>query len=131
MSSQFETANAIIDGWHEHLEITRPAFNEEKARGALSNIRRILEALKQQKECNLLEAVSADVQSKQIADEWQVIINSARSCNDIINNALQQITQYKESLNRINIEQLEQQIRELNFAKIRFRPDIIDLFKIG
>lgn len=128
LSSQFETANAIIDGWHEHLEITRPAFNEEKARGALSNIRRILEALKQQKECNLLEAVSADVQSKQIADEWQVIINSARSCNDIINNALQQITQYKESLNRINIEQLEQQIRELNFAKIRFRPDIIDLF---
>lgn len=128
LKSQFETANAIIDGWQQHLEITRPAFNEEEARGALSNIRRILEALKQKKECNLLEAVSADGQSKQIADEWQVIIDSARSCNDIINKALQQITQYKESLKGINIEQLEQQIRELNVAKIRFRPDIIDLF---
>jgi wobble nucleotide-excising tRNase len=127
LKSQFETASAIIDGWQEHLEIIRPAFNEVEARGALSNIRHILEALKQHKESNLLEAVSTDEMSKQIDKEWQVIINSTRSCNDTINNALQRITQYKESLIRVNIEQLEQQIKELDFAKIRFRPDVVDL----
>src|SRR5690606_24298602 len=33
----------------------------------------------------------------------------------------------KESLIRVNIEQLEQQIKDLDFAKIRFRPDVVDL----
>lgn len=128
LKSQFETANTIIDSWQQHLEVNRPAFNEEEARRALSNIRHILETLKKYKESNLLEAVSTVEQLKKINDEWQTIINSTRSCNDIIESALQQIMQYKQSLIEVNIEQLEQQIRELNFAKIRFRPDVVELF---
>lgn len=128
MKSHFEKASAVIDGWQEHLEIIRPAFNEDEARNALSNIRRILEELKQQKESNLLEAVNTDRQLKEIVDEYQVIINVASACNANINDAIKQITQYKESLNSVDIEQLEQQIKELNLAKIRYRSDIIDLF---
>lgn len=127
LKSQFETTNAVIGGWQEHLEIIRPTFNEDEARKALSNIKIILETLKEQKECNLLDAVSIDEQSKQIADEWKIIMNATCLCNDVINDALQRITQYKETLNSVNIEQLEQQIRELNVAKVRYRPDIIDL----
>lgn len=127
LKSQFEITNAVIGGWQEHLEIIRPTFNEGEIRKALSNIKIILETLKQQKECNLLDAVSIDEQSKQIADEWQIIMNATCLCNDVIDDALQRITQYKETLNSVNIEQLEQQIRELNVAKVRYRPDIIDL----
>jgi wobble nucleotide-excising tRNase len=92
MKSHFEKASAVIDGWQEHLEIIRPAFNEDEARNALSNIRRILEELKQQKESNLLEAVNIDRQLKEIVDEYQVIINVASACNANINDAIKQIT---------------------------------------
>lgn len=125
---EFETASAVIDGWQEHLEINPPTFNEEIARTALLNIKRILEALKQQKEYDLLGIISTDEQSRQIANEWQVIIDAVNSCNNTINNASQQIIQYKETLNSLNIEQLEVQIKELDFAKIRYRQDVIDLF---
>lgn len=128
LKTRCETTNAVIGGWQEHLEIAYPIFNEAEARGALSNIRCILETLKQQKECNLLESVDIAEQSNQIHDEWQVIINAVNSCNDNINSALQQITQYKESLGGLNIGLLEQQIKELELVKIRFSAHTIDLF---
>lgn len=128
LKSRCEITNAVISGWQEHLEIVYPIFNELEAREALSNIRRILETLKLQKECNLLEAVDIEEQSNQIHNEWQVIVNAVSSCNDNISNALQQITEYKASLDGLNIGLLEQQIKELELVKIRFRPDVIDLF---
>lgn len=128
LKSQFETANAVIDGWQEHLEVIHPVFNEDEAREALSNIKRILETLKQQKEYDLLEVIYTDEESRKIADASQVIMNVVSSCNNMINNAIHQIVQYKETLSSLNIEELEQQVKELELVKIRYRADIIGLF---
>ena len=127
LKSQVETASAVINGWQEYLEILPPTFNESDSRQALSNIRTILERLKQQKESNLLEEISTDDQTHQIVDNWQVIINALDSCNEQINISIQQIAEYKENLSNVDIEQLRQQINELEFAQVRHREDIIDL----
>jgi len=127
LKSQFDTATAVIDGWQEHLEISPPIFDEHSARKTLLNIKDILEALKQRKEAGILEAVGTEEDINRITIEWQEIIRLIRLRNEFIANAIQQITQYKEGLNALSIEQLERMISEIELAKIRYRPDIVAL----
>ncbi|OPH50849.1 AAA family ATPase [Vibrio campbellii] len=127
LKAEFDTASAVVDGWQEHLELERPVFDEDECRAALSNIRGILESLKQQKESNLLEAVDYSVSLESITSEWQKIIHSVEQCNESINQSLELIAFYKENLEAIEIPQLEQQIKSLELAKIRYRTDIVEM----
>lgn len=127
LRSQFESANAVIDGWQEYIETPRPTFNEDEARNALVSIQNILEALKQEKESNLLDSIGNEEHLNQINDKLQVINHVASLCNIKINNAIQQIIKYKQGLQSVNIENLQKQISELELVKVRFRPDIVAL----
>lgn len=127
LKASFEVAIVSINGWQEHLEISLPTFNENDSRQAILDIKSILETLKEQKECNLLEKISTEEQRKQIIENWKSIINIVDACNDNINIAIQKITEYKESLRGINIEQLEQQIFNLQLSKTRHSNDIVSL----
>lgn len=127
LKSQFETASAVIDGWQEHLELDLPAFNADECRTVLANIRSVLESLKHDKEANLLDSVDCSESINRITDEWQKIIESVGLCNESIKRSLVQVEGYKETLGALNIPQIEQKIRSLELAKVRYRSDVVDM----
>lgn len=127
LKARFETASAIIDGWQEHVEVVPPVFDENTARGAFSNIRTLLEDLRNRKEVSLLDRIGEEDEKTAVAEEWQSILDVISMCNESITNAVLQITQYKDSLAALNIQELQQQIYDLDLAKIRYRQDVVDL----
>ncbi len=127
LKARFETASAVIDGWQEHVEVPPQVFDENAARIALSNIKALLEDLKNRKEVSLLDGVGTEDDKSSVSTEWQSILDIIAICNESISNAGQQITHYKDNLAALNIEELQQQIRDLELAKIRHRPDVVDL----
>ena len=128
LKSRFETASAVIDGWQEHIEVIPPTFDENAARAALSNIKTLFDALKESKEVNLLDAVSSEENRSEVARNWQEVLDIVVACNDSISNAMAVITDYKNNLAALSIENLQHQIRDLEWAKTRYRQDVIDLF---
>ncbi|ATC96533.1 AAA family ATPase [Pseudoalteromonas tunicata] len=128
LKSRFETASAVIDGWQEHVEVIPPTFDENSARDALSNIETLLNALRESKEVNLLDAVGSEDNKNEVARIWQEVIEVVVACNNSISNATAVITNYKNSLAALSIENLKNQIRDLEWAKIRYRQDVVDLF---
>jgi len=128
LKSRFETASAVIDGWKEHVEVIHPTFDENAARAALSNIKTLFDALKESKEVNLLDAVSSEENRSEVARNWQEVLDIVVACNDSIFNATAVLTDYKNNLAALSIENLQHQIRDLEWAKTRYRQDVLDLF---
>ena len=128
LKSRFETASAVIDGWQEHIEVIPPVFDENTARNSLTNIKTLLDALRENKEVNLLDAVRYEENRNEINESWQTILDIVVACNDSISSATVVITDYKNSLAALNVESLQHQIRDLEWVKIRHRQDVIDLF---
>jgi len=128
LKSRFETASAVIDGWKEHVEVIHPTFDENAARAALSNIKTLFDALKESKEVNLLDAVSSEENRSEVARNWQEVLDIVVACNDSISNATAVLTDYKNNLAALSIENLQHQIRDLEWAKTRYRQDVLDLF---
>lgn len=128
LKSRFETASAVIDGWQEHIEVIPPTFDENAARAALSNIKTLFDALKESKEVHLLDAVSSEENRSEVTRNWQDVLDIVVACNDSISNAMAVITDYKNNLADLSIENLQHQIRDLEWAKTRYRQDVIDLF---
>ncbi|MEZ8075604.1 AAA family ATPase [Vibrio sp. FF112] len=128
LKSRFETASAVIDGWQEHIEVIPPVFDENTARNSLSNIKNIFDSLRENKEVNLLDAVRYQEGRNEINENWQTILDIVVACNDSIASATVVITNYKNTLAALNVESLQHQIRDLEWAKIRHRQDVIDLF---
>ena len=118
LKSRFETASAVIDGWQEHVEVIPPTFDENSARDALSNIETLLNALRESKEVNLLDAVGSEENKNEVARNWQEVIEVVVACNNSISNATAVITNYKNSLAALSIENLQNQIRDIRFATI-------------
>jgi wobble nucleotide-excising tRNase len=128
LKSRFETASAVIDGWQEHVEVILPTFDENAARAALSNIKTLFDALKESKEVNLLDAVSSEENRSEVARNWQEVLDIVVASNDSISNAMAVIADYKKNLAALSIENFQHKIRDLEWAKIRYRQDVIDLF---
>ena len=128
LKSRFENASAVIDGWQEHVEITPPTFDESSARDALSSIGDLLNSLRESKEVNLLDSVGSEEDRNEVDRKWQEVLNIVVACNDSISNAKAVIADYKNNLAAIRIDDLRDQIRDLEWAKTRYRQDVIDLF---
>jgi len=128
LKSRFETVSAVIDGWQEHAEVIPPTFDESSARDALSNIENLLNTLRERKEVNLLNSVGSEEDRNEVSRNWQLVLDTVGACNDSISNAKAVITDYKNSLAALSIDNLQNQIRDLEWTKIRYRQDVIDLF---
>ncbi len=126
--ASFTTASAVIDGWQEHVNIALPLFDETTARVALSDIRGLLEGLKQTKETQLLDAIDFQEAKSEVLEKWQTILNIVEGCNQSIANAVRLITAYKENLAAVNVDVLQQHIRDLERAKTRYGQDVINIF---
>ncbi len=129
LKSRFEAARACIHDWQKDIEIkiAMPIFDENAARNALVNIQSLLEKLKQSKEAKLLDEVGSEDDKNKIVKEWQTILDVVVAYNKSILNAAELITAYKYNLTKLDIDDLQQEIRELKWAKIRYRPDVIEL----
>ncbi|UHQ55802.1 AAA family ATPase [Microbulbifer sp. YPW16] len=127
LRARFETASAVVDGWQEHVDVSPPVFDESSARNALSNIKAMLENLKNRKEVNLLDEVGTEEDKDLIDRQWKTITDVITACNETIENASEQISQYKAGLTALNVEDMQQQIRDLELAKTRHRQDVIAL----
>jgi wobble nucleotide-excising tRNase len=57
-----------------------------------------------------------------------VVVDVVVACNDSISNATAAILDYKTNLAALSINDLQDQIRDLHWAKTRYRQDVIDLF---
>jgi wobble nucleotide-excising tRNase len=128
LKASFATASAVIDGWHEHIEIPPPIFDEATARATIEDARTYLDGLKKAKESQLLEEIGSEDNKKELLEKWQVILNLIEDCNKSIVNAVQLITDYKANLAGVNVASLQQQIIDLEWAKTRHRQDVVDLF---
>ena len=128
LQARFATASATIDGWQEHVEIPPPEFDSEAAKQKLATVRGRLDALRLAKEANLLESVGSDDAKNELIGIWDELVGIVKSCNDGIDNAVNLITTYKESLAAVNPDGLRQEIANLELAKVRHRQDVIDLF---
>lgn len=128
LKAQFETASTAIDGWQEHVEVIPPTFDEISARDALSNIENLLNVLRERKEVNLLDSVGSEEDRSEVDRNWQEVLDVVFACNDSISNATTVITDYKNNLAALSIDKLQNQIRDLEWAKTRYRQDVIDLF---
>ncbi len=125
LEAQLDAAIACINGWQK--DIATPTFDKNAARNALANIQSLLEKLKQSKEAKLLDGVGSEDDKKQIVKEWQTILDIVDACNKSISNATEVIIDYKDNLVKLNIENLRQQIRNLEMAKTRYRPEVLKL----
>ncbi|MBT12502.1 MAG: hypothetical protein CMI02_10770 [Oceanospirillaceae bacterium] len=128
LQARFATASATIDGWQEHVEIPPPEFDSEAAKQKLATVRGRLDALRLAKQANLLESVGSDDAKDELIGIWDDLVGIVKSCNDGIDNAVNLITTYKESLAAVNPDGLRQTIANLELAKVRHRQDVIDLF---
>jgi len=128
LQARFATASATIDGWQEHVEIPPPEFDSEAAKQKLATVRGRIDALRLAKEANLLESVGSDDAKNELISTWDELVGIVKSCNDGIDNAVNLITTYKESLAAVNPDGLRQAIANLELAKVRHRQDVIDLF---
>lgn len=117
LKARFETASAVIDGWQEHVEVIPPTFDESSARDALSNIENLLNALRERKEVNLLDSVGSEEDRSEVARNWQEVLDVVVACNESISNATAVITDYKNNLAALSIDNLQNQIRDLEWAK--------------
>jgi len=63
-----------------------------------------------------------------VARNWQEVLDIVVACNDSIFNATAVLTDYKNNLAALSIENLQHQIRDLEWAKTRYRQDVLDLF---
>lgn len=128
LQASFATASATIDGWQEHVEIPPPEFDSEAAKQILAAVRGRLDDLRLAKEANLLESVGSDDTKNELIGIWDELVKIVKSCNDGIDNAVNLITAYKASLAAVNPDGLRQAIANLELTKVRYRPDVIDLF---
>lgn len=128
LKASFDTACAVIDGWQEHVDLQVPIFDEGSARQALAELRALLEGLNESKEVNLLEPIGSEDEKYRALDKWQIILDMTEASNLSITNAVQRITDYKVSLAAVNTLVLQQQIRDLEWSKTRYRQDVVDLF---
>lgn len=127
LKSRFDTASIIIDGWREYVEIEPIVFDENTVSSTLDSIKVLLNALTESKEVNLLDGVGSEEDRNELYSQWQIILDIVTTCNHSISNAAQAITGYKNSLASLNVGSLEQQIRDLEWVKVRYRPDAADL----
>jgi len=128
LKASFATASAVIDGWQEHVEVSPPVFDGATARTTIEEIRIYLEGLQQTKESQLLDKIGSESDKDEVLVMWQVILDIVEDCNQSMVNAVQLITDYKENLAAVNIASLQQQIIDLEWAKIRHRQDVVGLF---
>jgi len=128
LKASFDTACAVVDGWQEHEELQVPVFQDDTARQALTDLRALLEGLKQRKEANLLESIGTEEEKREALAKWQIILGVAEGTNQAIQTAVQQITAYKDNLAAVDIAALRQQIVNLEWSKRRYEPAVIALF---
>lgn len=128
LQASFVTASAIIDGWQEHVEIPPPEFDSVAAKQKLDALRGRLDALRITKEANILESVGSGDTKNELTAIWDELLGIVKSCNECIDNAVNLITAYKTHLAAVNPDGLRQAIVNLEFAKVRHRQDVIDLF---
>lgn len=128
LQASFATASATIDGWQEHVEIPAPEFDREAANEKLAAIKERLDALRLTKDANLLESVGSNDAKNELLGIWGEIVEIIKLCNDGIDNAVNLITSYKESLAAVELDGLRQDIDGLRITKARHRQDVLNLF---
>ncbi len=130
LEAQFDATIACINDWQKDIEITTPIFDKNIARNALANIQSLLEKLKRSKEVKLLDGIGSKEDRNKVVKERQTILDVVVACNKSISNAAELIIDYKANLIKLNIEDLRQQVRNLEMAKTRYRPDVIKLLAL-
>ena len=128
LKSNIDIACAAISGWQEHLQLELPIFRENDLRQRLIDLRSFLESLKQLKETNLLESVGSEADRNEALAKWQAIIDILNDANEGLRTAINQIATYKSSLAVVDIAELRRQIVNLELAKRRHEPAIVNLF---
>ena len=125
LKDKFSTARAAVESWQEQVDITPLVFDEAAGRNALKDIRDLLEGLKQAKEARLLDEVGSEEEKVEVLDKWQILLDIINDCNQSIVSAVKLITAYKENLAAISVEDLQRQISDLEWSKIRHGQDVM------
>lgn len=128
LKASFSTACAVINGWQEHIEILPLIFDEPAIKLSLGKIKEELEGLKKNKEEQLLDSIGSEETKNKLLERWQEILCAIDNSNKSINAANQRIVAYKENLAALNIQTLQEQIKDLEWSKARYEPDVINLF---
>jgi len=127
--SGIETAQAIADGWAEHVPSTKLEFDKEEARVLLDKLRERLSVLAKAKEQSPLDKVGKDEDRTIAAALWQELVERMRSVNKAILKTAVGINEFKVKLAKENVPQLQQQIIGLELVKKRHDPKVATLIE--
>ena len=121
------TTQAIMDGWSEHVELSKLIFNKEDARIPLNKLREMLLGLALRKEQTPLEVVGTPEDKAIAIALWQSVLMGMKTCNQAIAIATFEVNKFKAKLASENIQQMQQQIAGLQLAQKRHHVDAVSL----
>lgn len=127
LKTNVEKAKLILTGWQDHLELSDITFQEDVARQAITDLKQLLETLKERKESNLLEPQGSEPEKQEILSKWKEFTDTVTVCNVEITASIATINNYKDTLATVDTSSLSQEIINLQRAKQRHEPAVVQL----
>lgn len=127
--SAVEKAQAISDGWNEHIPSTKHGIDKEKLYSLFAELREALTDLANAKQQNPLEAIGTDADKENARSVWAKILELVQHCNQSITTSVETIATFKKKLAAEQIPILQQQMNRLARAKIRHQPQALALIQ--
>lgn len=120
-----------IEWWKDvcELPLDVPALNTSDIRDKFVSIANAVTSAIGRKQDNLTIAVLLQEDERSVLHESGNIISSIKSYNDAIDSANAIIKEYQQSIEAINIEELEDQLSTLRLKKKRYEPNVVDAYE--
>jgi len=120
-----------IEWWKDACELSLdvPTLDVSGIKEKFVSIANAVTSAIGRKQDNLTIAVSLQENEMAVLNEAATVIASIKSYNDAIDSANDRIKEFQQSIEAINIEELENQLSLLRLAKKRYEPDIVDAYE--
>ena len=133
--STVERNQSIADEWTEHLDLQKfelgklYKLDKDIFLSMFKQIRDLFHELARVKQQNPLEKIGSDSEKNQAQLLWIKVLLEVEKYNQSINILTDKIAEFKRKLDRENIQEIQQQIKELEIVKVRQEQVVCDLIQ--
>lgn len=122
LEQRFNTAQAQISGWADHLHLEPVSFNAEGMKKNLSDLRELIVPLARNKSLSPLEAVGTEADMVAAEAIWADAISHVVAANALISAACSKIEAFKQSVGGESSAAVSSQLARLNASVYRHSP---------
>jgi wobble nucleotide-excising tRNase len=127
--SHFDQAHAIAAAWQSNVVINMPVIDRVSLQAKLANARTVLDELRQLKERDILSTIDVSSYRLRFDQAWGDLARELWDIKQKMDQITSGINTYKANLSQANLQQLEQELIDAQWAGHRHQQPIIDLFK--